>query len=376
MQEGPSQFHATAYFPTTYLSVRPPVPTKWEHGLPMECEYGTLRFYFDEYEVGWNDPAQGNEWFDHVQLMIEMSSDQANAEVFGREPDDWEGLTDWVKSPRHTEAYNRATAARYSGPEQEAWQALRRELHDTAREAAEAWVSDEVNSQRRQVGQVLNTTIGRMLEVLRTRYGQATIPDPPRWNWRHVWIRFASGESVSLSRELESRWLDPQGSTSAYHRPFDLQDWADVAALVEESWRPSFVEVLLANARQQCDPLLGSGRLALVEAVTALEIVVKVAMGHVLEPHGVSKSALDRIVRGTPTADLVNVWLRPHVPSEKHGHLATCAQAVHERNELIHHERRTVKQERAAEMVDAVSSVVALLRESLGSKAMGPHAAI
>jgi hypothetical protein len=95
-----------------------------------------------------------------------------------------------------------------------------------------------------------------------------------------------------------------------------------------------------------------------IEVIIALEIVIKRTMHATLARFGVSKSAIDRIVRETPMADLVGIWLRPHIPESEYPTLEKCTEAIRQRNELIHHERRSLSFERAVEHVTAVAKLI------------------
>jgi hypothetical protein len=117
----------------------------------------------------------------------------------------------------------------------------------------------------------------------------------------------------------------------------------------------------------ECDADLGNARLGLIEAVTALEVEVKKLMSLRLRLYGVSKSAVDRIVRETPLADLATAWIRRELQgldSPADIIFQRCAEAIHERNELIHHERRAIAVSRARAHVEAIADVTRLARRA------------
>jgi hypothetical protein len=265
------------------------------------------------------------------------------------------------------DAYNTAmqAGARANSPEYDAWMQKRAELSLAASEAANAWLSDpDVGPSLRDLANFINRIVRRLLEILRVHHGQVVIPDPPRYGIRSVHIRFAAREDVSLSTEVIGRWLEVHtyGIQDFFGRPFEPVEWSEVAARFASEWKPSLIETLLANARSECERRFGNPRLAILEAATVVEILIKSAMTQILSPHAISPTAIDRIVRETSTADLVGIWLRPHVSSELFPLLEDLAVGIRERNELLHHNRRTVSFERAEAFVGAVGRVAEALQ--------------
>jgi hypothetical protein len=219
------------------------------------------------------------------------------------------------------------------------------------------------------VGDHIRQALLRFLTILKVEYGQYLIPGTlPATTARKYWIlsggMVRDAGDIFLDRLLRLRsWADP-GDISTLIEPYH---WPEITARLEVGSQPPFSEVLLASARGECDPGLGNPRLALIEAVAALEVEVKKLMTLRLQGHGISKTAVDRIVRETPLADLATAWVRrelgPRAAEMDQALYGRCAEAIHERNELIHHERRNLSPGRVLQHIVALGKLARLARE-------------
>jgi hypothetical protein len=250
-----------------------------------------------------------------------------------------------------------------------------------------------------EVGTTLLNTTQRFLEVLRLYYNQYLLPDRPVLNWsighwllsdnamldrvnttsegadRQI-VRSVSGYHYlpeEQIREMSSPFLNRlftnnTGHIRRYNTPsVSVSAWPEISRRITETTKPNLSEVLIATAFGECEPHLGNPRLGLIEAVVALEIEVKTLMRLSLGKYGISNSAIDRIVRETPLADLTSVWIQREIPegAEKVPQeiFVKCATAIRERNELIHHSRRNISPQRAQEHIKAIAQLVEKIRQ-------------
>ena len=363
----PIRLHAAIGFPTEHIRVKLPVPLTYEEGLRLSWTEGTVRVWFSDWDVYRNDPEYGDESLDRVFVSFEFEEFPTRLLALGNPAFvEWGAIRNWIDSDEHMAVYRAATAANYKGEKERQWLEKRKELSAASATAADAWLADpDLSAFLTKTSKNANNLIHRLLELLRVEYGQFMIPDPPRYTWGQVYLRFPDGTSHGLSNEAVDRWLKPPRLTrQRFSGTLDLAQWPAIPAALDAGWKPSLVELLLANARTECDPEFGNPRLAVIEAVTALEVVTKREMHRALSEFKVSKAAIDRIVRETSMADLVGVWLRPHVRPEDFENLESCATAIRERNELVHHERRGIAFDRASEHIESICRLVANIDHS------------
>lgn len=354
-------------FPREVFTVAPPVPITKEQAPKVHTQAGDIFFYFDDWdvlEISFDSfvvhfvPASVP---DQVQQLLELNEGPHVLALFGTDTPEIAQLRQRVSilTSRSPEAINE-------------WQTAQNRLQDLSLEhgrrvesACDSLFQDPVYGPYfRETGRIIMSTTASFLRVLKVKYGQYILPDnPPSTTAANYWMLRDSTRRVSdgfLSRLLGLRtWADPNDS-----KPLLPNQWNEIAQLVENGYEPAFSEILLASARGLCDPELGSPRLAMIEAVVALEIEIKKLMTIRLRGYGVSKSTVDRIVRETPLADLASVWIRrevaPDDPTIDDDVYRRCADAIHERNELIHHERRTIDPKRAREHIVALSQLIGL----------------
>jgi hypothetical protein len=204
---------------------------------------------------------------------------------------------------------------------------------------------------------------------LKVEYGQYLVPGAlPFTTARSHWI-LANGRvrevgNIFLHRLLRLRSWDHPGNIS---KLIESHHWPEITVKLEAGSQPPFSEVLLASAQGECDPGLGNPRLALIEAVAGLEVEVKKLMTLRLQGYGISRTAVDRIVRETPLADLATAWIRRELGQRAaevdQALYRRCAEAIHERNELIHHERPNLSPGRVLQHVEVLGKLTRLARE-------------
>src|SRR5262245_10724637 len=95
----PLIFTASVNLPTHCVIVKPPVPTTEDERLSIKISQGRILVFFDEWDVGWNDPAHGDELFDNIKVSVIL--DIYPTEILN--PSDrnteWGSVLDWVSSP-------------------------------------------------------------------------------------------------------------------------------------------------------------------------------------------------------------------------------------------------------------------------------------
>jgi hypothetical protein len=178
--------------------------------------------------------------------------------------------------------------------------------------------------------------------------------------------------NIFLDRLLRLHSWDNPGDISKLIEP---HHWHEITARLEAAIQPPFSEVLLASAQGECDPGLGNPCLALIEAVAGLEIEVKKLMTLRLQGYGINRTAVDRIIRETPLVDLATAWIRRELGQRTaevdQALYRRCAEAIHERNELIHHERANLSPGRALQHVEVLGKLTRLAREVREAEAPG-----
>lgn len=384
----PFGLQLTLKYPRNVFLLEPPVPFG-EVGAPRaETDFGQILFYFDSYDFpaanSFGDPPLPAGSF---TVDFRASSAPAGALEFASRLIEMPALEEHLRDRFGTEVERvrgtlglRGEEGVSVGTESEGVKERDDELlgwYD--REAAnmfDVFFADPLcGGYLNKLGKCLRGAILNFQLILRTRFNQYLVPDSlPIMFGGNGWTlpdgSYQHASNVFLSRLLGLRtWADPIG----INLPVRAAQWEDVTILLRHTYEPPFVEILLASARAQCDPDMGNARLGLVEAVVALEIEVKRVIAITLSELRVPKNAVDRIVRETPLADLAAVWVRRALPqaSEDDPIFQLCANAVHERNECIHHQRRRIAPERVLSHIGAISKLVSKLRMAYPTEESG-----
>jgi hypothetical protein len=209
---------------------------------------------------------------------------------------------------------------------------------------AQIFTDGDLSAYFNQVGNFIHQTTECFLELLRLKYCQFLIPDKPKIHWTSgYWVLPLSVLSPEWRRKREEgfagvmdgnlynfgdsvhervmpatrAFLDrilprPEIDVSPTVKP---EDWSEIADQITQGvfLKPELSEVLIATALGECDPRMGNPRLALVEAVVALEIEVKSLMKDALKQYGLSDTAIERLVQENPLADLTSAWVRREI---------------------------------------------------------------
>jgi hypothetical protein len=398
-------------FPHVILSIEPPIPTiGCDLLLPViQGELGATYFYFDHFDIPFdNEQGRPPELFDNfIAHFIPTDVPPEVGHLFAAKSSD---LTDgfWWDKDRSglMEMSEQVTIIRTPEPPEE--KAKRKEIEslieqrvsefeEKAEEACgQIFANPTVSTYFLKVGKQLDTTVKDFLEVLRIRHQQYLVPDRPeiRWsNGRWILHKPDSEEANSfeflrttsdlwphsndrikeISKAFLSRIFPSKGDNGEHniYNSISPSEWATIQAQTESAstMRPDLSEVLIATALGECDPSLGNPRLGLIEAVVALEIEVKSLMRLSLSKYQISNSAVERIARETSLKDLASVWIRRElqglgVEDFDEGVYSRCAEAIDERNQLVHLERRTITAKRAAGHVRAIAKLVEKARHA------------
>jgi hypothetical protein len=364
-------------FPREVFQIAPPIPVTPAQGAQVEVPGGRISFYFDDWDTPPDDrPAQIDCFITHFQArdvpepVLEVLSEghPLSCAIWNDQPPEIEALRHiiWPENPwRLAEP----TPERFKAEAEleKASAAWWQEVEHACEELFEAGI---VGDYFRSLGETIRTSIVTFLRILKVDYGQYLLPDRfPVTTARNIWV-MPDGRSdrvgdLFLDRLLSLRnWLAP-GDVSQTVAP---TAWREIGSKVEAGGERPFSEILFASALGECDPDMGNPRLALIEAVAGLEVEVKKLITMRLKDYGLTRSGVDRLVRETPLVDLATGWIRrelgeqiSEVPAEVWGR---CAEAVHERNELIHHERARIGLDRARGHVEALAKVARLARRA------------
>jgi hypothetical protein len=210
-----------------------------------------------------------------------------------------------------------------------------------------------------RLGEHVLETIVNFLTILRVGYGQYLIPRGlPVTTARNHWV-LADG----TRREVSDIFLDRLLGLRRWDDPGDINDalqpehWPEIAARLGARRTPPFSEILLASALGQCDPDLGNPRLALVEAVGALEVEAQALMAVSARRNGVARPG------ATPHARLA--WIRQHLgraAGVDDALYRRCAQALRDRDALAEREVRALAPEQVRAHVEALGQLTRLAR--------------
>ena len=203
---------------------------------------------------------------------------------------------------------------------------------------------------------------------MKAEYGQYLVPDGfPITTGRNHW-----GLPGGAVRPVADIFVDRLLGFRSWADAGDLNDviephhWAQLTARLGADRRPPLLEVLLASAKGECDPDLGNPRLALMEAVGALEAEIQKLVTLRLQRHGIGQAEANGIVRRTPLEDLVTAWTRHKLrrraePVDQALH-HRCAEALRVRRDITRHGGRDLAPGLAREYVEALGRLARLAR--------------
>jgi hypothetical protein len=362
-------------FPHEVFYIAPPVPMDPEEGPQITSEIGRVAFYFDRWEER-KPITTAARFYAHFipsvfpsELDLALTTDghpYASALYSWKSPEEDELSHSLWSTTQNETPEILATRRRTNDGLQE----LRLEHIKHMEQVCDQLFADLVlGHYLKKVGGYIKEVIRDFLIILKVEYGQYLVPSAlPYTTAGSHWI-LADGMvytvgNIFLDRLLRLRSWDNAGSMSTL---IESHHWSEITARLEVGSQPPFSEVLLASAKGECDPGLGNPRLALIEAVAGLEMEVKKLMTLRLKGYGISRTAVDRIVRETPLADLATAWIQrelgQHAAEVDQMLYRRCAEAIHERNELIHHERPNLSLGRALQHVEVLGKLTRLARE-------------
>ena len=214
-----------------------------------------------------------------------------------------------------------------------------------------------------RLGEHIRGTIVHFLTILRVGYGQYLIPDglPVSTAQTHWVLPGGAQREVSdtfLARLLGlRRWDDP----GDINEPIQPEHWPEIEARLGARRAPPFSEYLLASARGQCDPEQGNSRLALVEAVGALDAEARALMAFRARSNGVGWTRAGR----TPRARLA--WIREQLGGAAGADEALyrrCVQAIRDHDDLAEREGCDLAPEEVRAHIEALGRLARLARRA------------
>ena len=407
-------------FPQDVIFIEPPVPTSpYDSFTPViQNELGEICFYFSTFDVPIDnesgaDPAYASSFYVHfvpsdvpssVELLLETPS---HAWARGIYDDPFDPRLVELQEKRGFAVSNSEPLEEYTRRKQAESQlnSYYGELEQQSKAlCVQIFRDPELSSYFTKLGELIQTTTQRFLELLRLKYRQYLIPDRAEIHWTSgYWVLpesvitpdwekrrkdgtrgvmdgnlFNFGQGVNervmpATRAFLDRILPRQ--ESRVEHVVKPTDWVEITDQIMRGGtsKPSLSEVLIATALGECDPRMGNPRLGLIEAVVALEVEVKSLMKDALKQYGISDTAVERIVKETPLADLTSVWIRREIPEGAESEfdntlLDKCARAINERNLLIHRQQRNISRDKALEYVLAIAELLKQLRLWRGAR--------
>lgn len=400
-------------FEREVIFINPPTPlSPFDTPLTtVSSDLGSIFFYFDEWDlIGDNivgDPPSGfssvfihfipRDLPDDIQKLFMQGDDRTAKALF------YDNNTPEIISLRNMVTIVNPNETEEEFSERRKAQETIKNREDEIRSESEAccafvFSQTEVATYFHKLGQFIIKTTRQFLEILRTKYNQYLIPDRPLLNWGTGYWLLAEGTLQDGGEQDSSNTVSPiikpvsgyhflpedqikeispaflrellkkNEHPNSYNLPsIEAKSWSEISKHITEDTKPTISEVLIATAFGECEPYSGNPRLGLIEAVVALEIEVKTLMKLSLARYQISSSAVERIVRETPLADLTSVWIRREIPTDQasisQDIFSKCAVAVHERNELIHHSRRNIAAQRAQEHIQVIAQLVEVIRQ-------------
>jgi hypothetical protein len=330
-------------FPREVFQVAPPVPVTLAEGPQIASEFGRIGFYFDDWDAPdpnreGGPPAMTDVFYTHLALAARAIPEK---------------LDFALTVPGHPYA-----SAVCSDPGEDD------EPDDVARadELCDRLFGDPaLGDYLGRLGEHILGTIVAFLTILRIGYGQYLVPRGlPVTTARKHWV-LAGG----AQREVSDAFLDRLLGLRRWDAPGDINEpvqpehWPEITARLGTRRAPPFSEVLLASARGQCDPELGNPRLALVEAVGALEVEARAIMSLSARRNGAGWPG------ATPHARLA--WIREQLggaPGVTDALYRRCMQAIRDRDALAEQEGRDLAPEQVRAHVEALGRLTRLARRA------------
>lgn len=206
------------------------------------------------------------------------------------------------------------------------------------------------------------------------------------------WLEYSTPDGLNAEKslqfvlhELRVQWLDPnqkwqpltvgQKPWMMRHRNLfmdgvDAKEWCHevkdfMNALLDGGKKAPITDVLIANSLRALDQQ--NGRLAIIEAVIALEGVVRDVLPRVLESSTqteLDRELFDQLIMAAGLRLSVKVILKANVNQLKieAEDIDLILKAIETRNTIVHNKQRDIDIDQAEEFVSAIQRVIARLR--------------
>jgi len=224
--------------------------------------------------------------------------------------------------------------------------------------------NEEVTKFFKDVESIIDNVYTRVIDLLRNQFGQywlsPTLPrDNKAWN--------------------DAEWLDSDGEWKPVFPPtiylvsrirkqgMSKGEWEEFGNLLKHNSRSDMMWTMIANARVYLE--IDNGRMAVVEAVAALEAALKQLLPKLLSrlvsPHLPEKSidkAIEKMGLRLTTEILFEYMEEKHQLGPEN--CKQCLSAIEIRNTIIHQKQRHVDVSKAGTMVEAIAEIVVSLARS------------
>lgn len=221
--------------------------------------------------------------------------------------------------------------------------------------------NEEVTKFRKDVESIIDNVYTRVIDLLRNQFEQYWLsPTLPRDN--KVWN--------------DAEWLDSDGEWKPVFPPtiyfvsrirkqgISKGDWEKFGSLLKHNSRTDMMWTMIANARMYLE--IDNGRMAIVEAVAALEAALKQLLPKLLS-RSVSPplpvKLIDRAIEKMGlrlTAEVLFKYLEEKYQLGPEN-CKQCLSAIETRNTIIHNKQRHVSVSKAGTMVEAIAEIVIIL---------------
>ena len=189
--------------------------------------------------------------------------------------------------------------------------------------------------------------------------------------WNTVWL----GSNSKWQRFFVVRKQVLSFTSYIHKNGVDRDTWGQISTFIEKGGRAPMRDVLIANSHQHLSQ--NNGRLAVVEAVTALESFIKQFLSKVIlrlpgAPQ-IEEKQLDRLIQKTGLRLVTEVGLKMIMASAdlRSEDIKIAAKAVEARNEILHGPRKGLEISLAQEYISAIERVIEKLESWTTKKKSG-----
>lgn len=204
--------------------------------------------------------------------------------------------------------------------------------------------------------------------ILKQYWVQPPNPDPRNYqNYLHRWGAVWLDSSGKWRRFSVVQNFTVHATVSISENGATRQAWARLSSFLAQDKLASMLDVLIANSLQHLHE--EDGRLAVVEAVTALESAMKRPLARAIAglpgAPQVSEDLLNKLFEkaGLRTATEVGLTMTRAAAGLKEDDIQKVFHAIEARNHIIHGPQRTVEIESARKYVLAIKHVIEALKQ-------------